>query len=126
MIIGIQNSWIINARTTNPCFFVGTWIPTGLTTSALDQGKWQRLENFAQRYAAPDARVWVYCLHERARMTELVSLFQKNEGTDFQPPGCSLPNSNGVRLPPWIKVPIPAKELDPGYLISWLEAKSEI
>ena len=55
LVIGTLNSWIINARTAIPCRLVGTRLPIGLTTSSSNKSHWKLLENFVQRYAAPDA-----------------------------------------------------------------------
>ena len=59
-------------------------------------------------------------------MTEDVLTFSKNEDTAFQPPGCRQENLNGFKLPPWIKVPIPASELHHDYLIDWSATKAVV
>ena len=126
LVIGTQNSWLINACTTSPWRFVGTRLPSGLTTSASNKGHWERLENFVQRHAAPNALVNVYCLHERDAMTQEVISFRKNEGTSFQPPGCKEEEQNGIKLPSWIQTKIPASKLHPDYLIEWSAVKTVV
>lgn len=91
----------------------------GLTTKAQDKDKWSKLYGFAQRYAAPDALVRVFCLHKRESLTQEVSRFHKYENEAFQPPGCSHEGSNGIKLPAWIQTLIPTRELNKDYAIGW-------
>ena len=53
LVIGKQNSWLINARTGHSRHFVGTRLASGLTRQACDVSKWRKLELFVARYAAP-------------------------------------------------------------------------
>ena len=39
-VIGTENAWMSNARTTSPWRFVGTRLPSGLTINASDKGHW--------------------------------------------------------------------------------------
>ena len=91
LIIGTQNSWLINARTTSDRRFVGTRRAFGLTPLANSQLIWQKLEAFAQRFTAPGARVKVYCLHEQVSVPKCVTIFKKLKGKAYQLPGCNLP-----------------------------------
>ena len=106
MIIGRDNCWLVNTKTSHREHFVGTkhtFDSTDSDTSVRSQGK---LRNLALRYASPGATVEVYILRGQADMIKPVAVFQKSNDALFQAPGCSHANSNGIRLPNFITHPI--------------------
>ena len=107
LVIGKKQSWIINARTSHPRHFVGTGQIIGLEGASINEWQWNRLWMFINRYVAPDAMIRVYCLHNEDTLTKRIALIKKTKGTPFQPPGCSLPNINGICIPKFIDCPIP-------------------
>ena len=99
MIIGQSNSWIVNARTSHPNFFVGSRLAIGISSKASSQTAWRKLEVFALRFAAPGSTIKVYCPDPNSTSLQLVGEFYKCSDALFQAPGCSLPNLNGIKLP---------------------------
>ena len=89
LIIGKENSWIVNARTSHKNHFVGTRQAIGLTSKAASIVSWTQIETFVLRYAAPGATIKVVCLHPKDGQPILVSEFTKVKKTPYQPPGCS-------------------------------------
>ena len=77
MMIGKENSWIINARTSHKQHFVGTRLAIGLSKKALNVNSWKKLETFALRYASSGSVVKVFCLHPKDGDLRLVSDFEK-------------------------------------------------
>ena len=126
MLIGRENSWLINARTSHKQHFVGTRQVVGLTGKAQSAESWKRLETFALRYASPGSVVRVYCLHSEDGRPRLASEFEKKSHVPFQAPGCSKRGDNGVILPPFIQLPIERSSLDSSGLIGWNEAQLDI
>ena len=99
MIIDQSNSWIVNARTSHPNFFVGSRLAIGISSKAFSQTAWKKLEVFALRFAAPGSTIKVYCPDPNSKSLQLVGEFYKCSDALFQAPGCSLPNLNGIKLP---------------------------
>ena len=50
LIIGKENSWIVNATTSHKNHFVGTRQSIGLTSKAANTVSWKQLETFVLRY----------------------------------------------------------------------------
>ena len=50
----------------------------------------------------------------------------KEEHAPYQPPGCSMEATNGIKLPAFIQVPIEKNNLDPTALIGWEKTKYDI
>ena len=44
----------------------------------------------------------------------------------FQPPGCNGPNTNGIKLYAFFKMPIEQSQLSPSYLEGWDQAVVDI
>ena len=63
MIIGKRSTWMVNARSSNNNRFIGTKYLIGLPLKCVNAHLWQRLEDFALRYASQGSTVKVYCLH---------------------------------------------------------------
>ena len=89
LIIGKENSWIVNARTSHNNHFVGTRQAIGLTNKATNIVSWKQLETFVLRFAVPGAKIKVFCLHSKDGQPIEVSEFTKEKKTLYQLPGCS-------------------------------------
>ena len=50
----------------------------------------------------------------------------KEENAPYQPPGCNMEATNGIKLPAFIQIPIEKNSLDPTALIGWEKTKGEI
>ena len=122
LVIGQHYSWLINAATCHHNHFVGSRIVRGLTYSANNILAWDKLHDFAARFAAPGTAVSVYCLHNTKVTPRPVARFTKAPEALFQPPGCNGQNSNGVRLYHFIRAPISNHDIDPNWLEGWEEA----
>ena len=79
----------------------------GIANDSVSEYQWNRLWMFINRYAAPGALIRVYCLHNEDTLTKQIAKLIKIKGIPFQPPGCSLPNINGICIPEFIDCPIP-------------------
>ena len=119
LLIGRENSWLVNARTSHKSNFVGTRQVVGLASKAHNAYKMKKLEMLALRYASPGSTIKVFMLHSKDRNPELVSTFEKKGFVPYQVPGCVKRSSNGVKLPPFIQIPIENTRLDPNGLIWW-------
>ena len=106
LLIGSHNCWLINAKTFLPRRFVGTRLAAGMTRLANSEVTWKRLNEFVKRYAAPNATVKVFCLHEHVSLSDYAAIFHKCKDAAFQLPGCGMANQNGIKLPSWIQMPI--------------------
>lgn len=126
LLIGRENSWLVNTRTSHKQHFVGTRQVVGLTSKAQGADSWKRLETLALRYASPGSVVRVFCLHSEDGHPRLASEFEKKGHVPFQAPGCSKRGDNGVILPPFIQNPIEKGALDPKALIGWDKTKDDI
>ena len=126
MMIGKENSWIINARTSHKQHFVGTRHVIGLSRKQFGAKFWQRLQALALRYASPGSVVKVFCLHPQDGHPRPVSEFQKKSFLPFQTPGCTKNGGNGIKLPPFIQNPIEKASLDSNGLIWWNEVQVDI
>ena len=50
----------------------------------------------------------------------------KSPAMDYSnPPGCAVPNSNGVKVPHFIRTQIAVQDLDPSCLINWDQAREQ-
>ena len=83
LLIGKDNSWLVNAKTSHKSHFVGTKLSVGLTDKAESTTRWTKLANLVLRHASPGATVKVYCLHPKHGRTRWVSEFKKCEGIPF-------------------------------------------
>ena len=83
LIIGRENSWLVNARGTHKQYFIGTRQAIGLSSKAESRGDWERLAKLVLKYAAIGSKVKVFCLHPRKGGPRLISQFTKSEGTLF-------------------------------------------
>lgn len=119
LLIGRENSWIVNARTSHRRHFVGTRQAIGLTAKAANNASWTQLRLFALRYAAPGSLVKVYCLNLEEGKSRHVAEFRKAEEAPFQLPGCSRDALNRLRLPVSIMIPIEKDKLVASSLIGW-------
>ena len=126
MMIGRENSWIINARTSHRQHFVGTRYTIGLTRQTLETRKWNRLHAFALRYASPGSIIKVFCLHRKDGDLKPVCDFEKKGHVPYQAPGCTKHGGNGIILPPFIQNPIDKVRLDSNGLRGWSEAQIDI
>ena len=63
LLIGKENTWLVNARTPHKKHFVGTRQAFGLTNKAKEVASWMKLKNLVLRYAARGTSVKVFCLH---------------------------------------------------------------
>ena len=106
LVIGQRYSWLVHASPCHSGHFVGCRAVTGLTSKAGEVAAYQRLHDFASRFAAPGATVSVYCLHATEACARPAAQFQKKADALFQPPGCYWPNTNGIKLHAFIKMPI--------------------
>ena len=125
-MIGQRYSWLVNASTCHPGHFVGTNATIGLTRQAGDVAAHERLHDFVSRYAAPGATVSVYCLHDSAAGARPAAKLSKSSAAPFQPPGCHSPNTNGIDLYPFVKVPIEQSQLTPSCLERWEQAVADV
>ena len=81
LIIGKENSWIVNASTSHNNHFVGTRQAIGLTNKATNIVSWKQLETFVLRFTVPGAKIRVFCLHPKDGTPILVSDFTKEKKT---------------------------------------------
>ena len=81
---------------------------------------------FALRYAAPGSDVKVFVLHSKDGHPRLASEFTKKGHMPYQTPGCAQHGGNGVKLPPFIQIPIEKARLDSSGLDGWNEAQVDI
>ena len=98
----------------------------GLTSKARRFDSWRGLEAFALRYASPGSTVRVFVLHSKDGTPVLASEFEKKGIVPYQTPGCIKRGDNGVKLPPFIQIPIEKARLDSDGLIHWNEAMLDI
>jgi len=112
MIIGSRNSWLVNASTCHPGHFVGTRQQFGLTSRAGNKEIWNKLQRFALRFAAPGSTIKIFCFLKQADPDIPVAEFQKKKESLFQTPSCYVQNSNGVKVPFFVKNPILDTSLD--------------
>ena len=63
LLIGNENTWVVNARTSHKEHFVGTKQAVGLTAKAQNTRKWLRIADFVLRYASSGSTVKVFNLH---------------------------------------------------------------
>ena len=75
LIIGRENSWIVNATTSHKQHFVGTRLAVGLTSKASRKDSWARIETGILRYASQGSVVEVFCLHPMNGNPIKVSMF---------------------------------------------------
>ena len=68
MMIGEQKTWVINAKASVKGRFIGTEFSIGLKRGVQQKRMWQRLEDMAKRYAAPNSTVRVYYLHDQSEI----------------------------------------------------------
>ena len=106
LIIGRENTWLVNASTPHKKHFVGTRQAFGLTTKAKEVASWTKLEKLVLRYAARGSTVKVFCLHPWDGGPRQVSELMKQEDSPYQAPGCIKAANYGVKLPAFIQVPI--------------------
>ena len=124
LAIGKSKSWIVNARTAHARHFIGTELSHGLTRRAKNHDVWRKLEAFVLRYAAPGSLLPVFCLHDANSLITPVTEVTKQNGTLFQPSGCTLPGKNGILLASHIQAPIPEDKLDAAWLLGWQGVKA--
>ena len=126
LLIGRENSWIVNARTSHKQHFVGTRQLVGLTGEARNVDSWRKLKTLALRFASSGATLKVFCLHPADGVSKLVSETTKSAFMLYQPPGCNKEATNGIKLPPRIQIPIESTRLDPDGLSYWSEVQNDI
>ena len=126
MLIGKENSWIVNARTSHKQHFVGTRQLVGLKGNACDLRSWRKLKILALRFAAPGATLRIFSLHPSEGVPKLVSETAKSAFMPYQPPGCYKEAINGINLPPCVKIPIDRTMLDSNELSDWNTVQNDI
>ena len=62
LVVGRRFSWMINARTSDRRYYIGTRLYYGYDAKLCNHYTWQRLEEQVMRYSAPGARITVYTL----------------------------------------------------------------
>lgn len=62
LILGRDNTWLVNARSVKEGQFVGTRLSIGLTKKGKNKDSWDRIKTFCLRYAPIGCTVRVYCL----------------------------------------------------------------
>ena len=83
LLIGLENTWIVNAKTSHKLHFVGTKLACGLTKKAQRVQSWLKLAQFALRYAAPGSLIKVFKLHTEDGEPIQVSNVLKNSTAPF-------------------------------------------
>ena len=126
MLIGRENSWIVNARTSHKQHFVGTRQLVGLTGKACNIRSWIQVKTLALKFASPGATLKIFCLQPADGVPKLVSETTKSAFMLYQPPGCNKEATNGIKLPPRIQIPIESTRLDPDGLSYWSEVQNDI
>ena len=63
LLIGNENTWIVNTRTSHKEHFVGTKQAIGLTMKAQNTRNWLKIADFVLRYAASGSTVKIFNLH---------------------------------------------------------------
>ena len=106
LAVGSKNSWLINARTSHKRHFIGTKHSIGLSSPTSGPNLFSKLDNLALRYAALGSKVNVYLLHAKNSSIQHVGSINKTRNALFQPPGCSLPLKNGIKVPIFLRSPI--------------------
>ena len=93
---------MINARTSHFHHFIGTRKPLDLPPSLRNKEKIAMLKNFASRYAGIGSAVRVIYLHQGDFKAGEAFAFVKSAFDSFQAPSCSLPATNGVKVPSFV------------------------
>ena len=65
-------------------------------------------------------------LHSEDGHPKLASEFAKKGTVPYQPPGCAKHGGNGVKLAPFIQMPVEKARLDSSGLDGWKEAQVDI
>ena len=99
LLIGNENTWVVNARTSHKEHFVGTKLAIGLTAKAQNTRKWLRIADFVLRYAASGSTVKIFNLNCQTGKPTQVAEVTKDLRSPFQPPGCSVDSVSVVALP---------------------------
>ena len=102
LAIGRNHSWIINARTSHFHRFIGTRKPLDLPPRLRNKEKIAMLKDFATRYAGIGSPIRVIYLHQGDFKAGEAFVFVKSTFASFQAPGCSLPATNGVKVPSFV------------------------
>ena len=126
LLIGRENTWLVNARTPHKRHFVGTRQAVGLTNKAMKIASWAKLEALVLRYAARGSIIKVFCLHPQDEVPRQVSELMKQEDSLYQAPGCIKAANFGIKLPAFIQIPIEQNKIDPESLIGWSETRDDI
>ena len=106
LVISDETSYLINSKTGHKNFFIGTErkIPFGPT--GLNQAAWKRIEELLKRYANSGAIIHIYLLQSKLEYPLHIGKVQKSFDKPYQPPGCSLPCTNGILLPNGVQIPM--------------------
>ena len=77
------------------------------------------LKDFATRYAGIGSPIRVIYLHQGDFKAGEAFVFVKSTFASFQAPGCSLPATNGVKVPSFVISSAEANQLDQNALTDW-------
>ena len=119
LAVGRNNSWLINCRTVHKRHFVGTWAAINFATMPFRASNVSRLERLAAMHSARGSTVKVYWLHSDTKKAGPICTFMKLNSVGFALPGCSLPPSNGITLPTFVKNTAESSEVLRSWTLNW-------
>lgn len=117
--IGRDNCWMINAQTGHKRHFIGTRSTVGLMSRTSVALTLKKLLTFTLKYATPGASIHVYMWDHATDLFKPIGTCFKSCKSLYQLPGCSLPKSNGILVPVFVKCPIASDKLDQNWLADW-------
>ena len=126
LAIGRQSTYIVNAAGHHKRHFVGTMLPVGLTQRASEKRSWDKIHNFVQRFASLGTTIKVYGVDEENDQMRYMTEFRKIRIALYQPPGCYMQGTNGIKKPWFVHSPIEAEKLEDSWLVGWEQAKETI
>ena len=126
LAIGEQSSWLILAKTCHRGHFLGTERRINLKAPGQKQFKMSRIKELILRFATPGAVIDVFVLHPKATYQVPDAVVMKDKAAQYQPPGCSMADKNGISTPFSVKVPLEQGDLDAQVLSYWGEAQRSI
>ena len=106
LIIGQNNAWLVNCVTSHSHYVVGTKAVLPKNFCRRNKQGWSRIKNLLMRHASPGSQINCYCLFGDGDSELPFVTVSKSSGSKFQPPSCTLPSLNGVKLPVNIEIPI--------------------
>ena len=126
LVIGKDHCWLAVAKTCHPNHFVGTEKMISLKAKNNDYTRWCRIQDLLLRHATPGATVGIHLLNPHVPQIEPVAMVVKAKASQYQPPGCSQPHTNGFALPFNCKLPIGQEDLDGEWIPKWKETHDAI